>query len=127
MCGHTCAQVGEGEFRCGTHRGTRFRVEGAGPANRATGSIGCWGVLVIRDGSDQSRVGHVLRLNVSLKEEFVTPGDQLILGFALPHISEDLDVAGNLLFGTVDSVFLKVINEVLVSPPTTAAREGGPW
>ena len=47
-------------------------------------------------------------------------------GLSPPHVSEDLDVAGNLFLGALDAVTLEMIDEELVAPSTAATGVGGP-
>jgi len=41
--------------------------------------------------------------------------------FTLPHIPEDLYVACDLLFGSLDALFGKIVDEKLVAPSAAAA------
>ena len=59
-------------------------------------------------------------------ETFFPFGMGDVTRFALPHITQHLNMAGDLLPGPFYTSLLEIINEELVSPPRTAAREGGP-
>ena len=43
-----------------------------------------------------------------------------------PHVTQDLNVAGNLFLGAVDAGFLEMVYQELVSPTTTTTRIGSP-
>lgn len=45
---------------------------------------------------------------------------------ASPHIAEDLNMARNLLLGTLDAGLLEMLDKKLVPPTATATRVGCP-
>lgn len=53
-------------------------------------------------------------------------GMEEITRFTLPHIAQHLNMTGDLFPGPLYAGLLEIIDKELVSPPRTAAREGGP-